>query len=74
MNRGWRGELIFRDERDYQTFLQTIQEACEVLHLRVAAYCLLPNHYHLLVQTPNANLSRCMRHIDGVYTQRLDLG
>jgi len=38
-------------------------------NLRVAAYCLMPNHYHLLVQTPDANISRCMRHLDGVYTQ-----
>ncbi len=32
----------------------------------------MPNHYHLLVQTPNGNLSRCLRHIDGVYTQRFN--
>jgi len=41
LNWGRRGESIFRDARDYQIFLQTIQEACEVLHFRVAAYCLL---------------------------------
>ena len=40
--------------------------------MRVSAYCLLSTHYHLLVQTPDANLSRCMRHIDGVYTQRFN--
>ena len=39
-------------------------------NIRVAAYCLMSNHYHLLVQTPEANLSRCMRHINGLYTQR----
>ncbi|MGB9698091.1 MAG: transposase [Thermodesulfobacteriota bacterium] len=72
LNRGRRGESIFHDARDYQIFLQTVQEACELWYLRVAAYCLLPNHYHLLVQTPSANLSRCMRHIDGVYTQRFN--
>lgn len=72
LNRGRRGELIFRDSKDYPTFLQTVQEACEFWHLRVAAYCLMPNHYHLLVQTPNGNLSRCLRHIDGVYTQRFN--
>jgi putative transposase len=36
----------------------------------IGAYCLMSNHYHLLIQTPEANLSRFMRHIDGVYTQR----
>jgi len=72
LNRGRQRESIFRETKDYQIFLQTVQEACEFWHLRVAAYCLLSNHYHLLVQTPNANLSRCLRHIDGVYTQRFN--
>jgi putative transposase len=72
LNRGRRRETIFRDPKDYPIFLRTIQEACEFWHLRVAAYCLMPNHYHLLVQTPNGNLSRCLRHIDGVYTQRFN--
>ncbi|MFP3912453.1 MAG: transposase [Desulfobacteraceae bacterium] len=36
------------------------------------AYCLMPSHYHLLVQTPEANLSRCMRHLNSVYTQRFN--
>lgn len=42
--------------------------------VKVAAFCLMPDHYHLLVQTPDANLSRFMRHLDGVYTQRFNLG
>ncbi len=41
-------------------------------NVRIAAYCLMPNHYHLLLQTPDANLSRFMRHVDGVYTQRFN--
>ncbi|MCP4647950.1 MAG: transposase, partial [bacterium] len=41
-------------------------------NLRVAAYCLMTNHYHLLIQTPDTNLSRCMRHVNGVYTQRFN--
>lgn len=40
--------------------------------VRIAAFCLMPNHYHLLAQTPDANLSRFMRHVDGVYTQRFN--
>ncbi len=47
-------------------------EAVELFALRVSAFCLMPNHYHLLVQTPDANLSRGMRHINGVYTQRFN--
>jgi putative transposase len=70
MNRGRRGEHVFDSKDDYACFIGALQEAIELFALRVSAYCLMPNHYHLLVQTPNANLSRSMRHINGVYTQR----
>ena len=72
MNRGRRYENIFASTGDYQLFLRVLQETCEVFGLRVSAYCLMPNHYHLLVQTPQANLSRSMRHINGVYAQRFN--
>ena len=70
MNRGRRAEEIFADKKDYQGFVDLLQEAVDMWDIRIAAYCLMPNHYHLLVQTPQANLSRSMRHINGVYTQR----
>ena len=70
MNRGRRAEEIFADKKDSQGFVDLLQEACDMWDIRIAAYCLMPNHYHLLVQTPQANLSRSMRHINGVYTQR----
>ena len=38
--------------------------------IRVHAYSLMPNHYHLLLETPRGNLSRALRHLDGIYTQR----
>ena len=69
MNRGRHGDQIFFDPGDYFQFIELLQDTAEMWNLRIAAYCLMPNHYHLLVQTPDANLSRCMRHIDGVYTQ-----
>lgn len=72
LNRGRRGEPIFADTYDYIRFIDLLQDTSEQWNLRVAAYCLMPNHYHLLVQTPDANISRCMRHIDGVYTQRFN--
>jgi len=72
MNRGRRGKLIFREYFDYIRFVELLQDTFEMWNLRVAAYCLMPNHYHLLVQTPDANISRCMRHIDGVYTQHFN--
>jgi len=70
MNRGRRGENIFADRKDYEIFLTVLQESSELFGVKVAAYCLMPNHYHFLIQTPDANLSRAMRHINGVYTQR----
>ncbi|BCO10572.1 hypothetical protein GF1_29480 [Desulfolithobacter dissulfuricans] len=73
MNRGRRGEEIFPGAADYRLFLKILQEVVEMHHLRVAAYCLMPNRYHLLVRTPEGNISRCMRHVNGVYTQRFNL-
>jgi len=72
LNRGRRKELIFIDKKDYYRFIDLLKDTSEQWNLRIAAYCLMPNHYHLLVQTPDANISRCMRHIDGVYTQRFN--
>ena len=72
MNRGRRAEAIFLGKKDYTGFIDLLKETVDMWNLRISAYCLLKNHYHLLVQTPDANLSRCMRHIDGVYTQRFN--
>src|SRR4030042_5728637 len=72
MNRGRRRESVFTYEKDYNVFITLLKETVEMWNLRIAAYCLIPNHYHILIQTPDANLSRCMRHIDGVYTQRFN--
>ncbi|MBU0728624.1 MAG: transposase, partial [Proteobacteria bacterium] len=70
MNRGRRGENIFADKEDYETFLAVLQETSGMFGIEVSAYCLMSNHYHLLVHTPEGNLSRAMRHVNGVYTQR----
>lgn len=70
MNRGRAREAIFADETDYQILLDTVREATERFGVEIHAYCLIPNHYHLLVHTPHGNLGRVMRHIDGLYTQR----
>lgn len=72
MNRGRRGEAVFQSNDDYQRFIDIVHEAVELFSLRISAYCLMTNHYHLLVQTPDANLSRCMRHINGIFTQRFN--
>jgi putative transposase len=70
MNRGRRGENIFSDKTDFEIFLGVLQDSFELFCCRVAAFCLMSNHYHLLLQTPMGNLSRVMRHVNGVYTQR----
>jgi len=70
MNRGRRGENVFADNDDYETFIALLQEASEMFDLMVSAFCLMSNHYHILVQTPAGNLSRAIRHLNGVYTQR----
>jgi len=70
MNRGRRGENVFTGSDDYEAFIALLQDASEMFNIRVSAFCLMSNHYHILVQTPGGNLSRAMRHINGVYTQR----
>jgi REP element-mobilizing transposase RayT/succinate dehydrogenase flavin-adding protein (antitoxin of CptAB toxin-antitoxin module) len=74
MNRARRGQELFVDKTDYQQFVDLLQETADLFNVNVAAYCLMPNHYHLMLQTPDANLSRCMRHLNGVYTQRYNVG
>lgn len=72
MNRGRRGEDVFKAKKDYSAFIDLLKELVEDYSVKIAAYCLMSNHYHLLVQTPQANISRAMRHLNGVYTQRFN--
>ena len=70
MNRGRRGENVFEGKKDYNAFIDLLKDLMEEYNVNIAAYCLMSNHYHLLIQTPEANISRSMRHLNGVYTQR----
>ena len=70
MDRGDRLEAIYRDERDREIFLKTLSEVCARCGWQVHAYVLMGNHYHLLIETPEANLSRGMRLLQGIYTIR----
>jgi REP element-mobilizing transposase RayT len=72
MNRGRRAENIFLGKFGYKMFVALLRETSEAWNIRIAAYCLMPSHYHLLVHTPEANISRAMRHLNGVYTQRFN--
>lgn len=72
MNRGLNRQLIYLNDDDYEVFLEAVKESSKFFGIRIISYCLMPNHYHLLIQTPKANLSRAMRHLSGVYTQRFN--
>jgi len=72
MNRGAARQAVFSGDADYQAFLDTVAEAHRLWGIEVFAYCLMGNHYHLCLRTPRRNLSRVMRHIDGIYTQRFN--
>jgi hypothetical protein len=61
LNRGDRREEIFRDDLDRRRFLETLAEACAKTGWQVQAYCLMPNHFHLVVETPEANLVAGMK-------------
>jgi REP element-mobilizing transposase RayT len=56
-----RGEPIFKDDTDRERFLATLGETCLKTGLRVQAYCLMANHFHLVVETPEANLVTGMK-------------
>jgi REP element-mobilizing transposase RayT len=67
--RGNAGQAIFLNDNDRQRFLDALSEVVDRFGWICHAYCLMTNHYHLLVETPNANLSRGMQQLNGVYTQ-----
>jgi putative transposase len=69
MNRGRNRQTIFHDPDYFEAFLITLKEASERYDAVIHAYCLMTNHYHLLIETPKANLSQIMQHINGKYTQ-----
>jgi putative transposase len=68
-SRGNARESIFRVDPDRELFLQGLRETVQRFGWICHAYCLMTNHYHLLIETPEPNLSRGMRHLNGVYTQ-----
>ncbi len=72
MNRGDRREAIFLQDEDRELFLETLAEACGKTGWQVHALCLMSNHFHLVVETPRANLSAGMRWFLGTYTARFN--
>lgn len=67
--RGDRREDIFEDDEDRRAFLGILSQVVAQFNWLCYAWCLMDNHYHLLIQTPDGNLSKGMRQLNGVYTQ-----
>jgi len=72
MSRGDRREPIYRDDTDRQRFLETLGEACAKTDWQVHALCLMGNHFHLVMETPKANLVAGMKWFLGTYTARFN--
>lgn len=73
LDRGNRREDIFVDDADRHDFLRTLGEACRKTDWQVHAYCLMPNHFHLVLETPNPNLVAGMHWFLSTYTIRFNL-
>ena len=71
-SRGNRGEPIYLDAADRELFLAGLEEVCGKTGWMVHAYVLMTNHYHLLIETPEANLVAGMKWFQGTYTQRFN--
>ena len=71
-SRGNARQQIFLDDIDKQAFLQVLASVVARFNWLCHAYCLMDNHYHLVIETPEGNLSRGMRQLNGVYTQRFN--
>jgi len=69
MNRGAGRQDIFSYDDHRLIFLELLREAHEMFRAVIHAYCLMDNHYHVLLETADGNLSKGMRHLNGVYTQ-----
>lgn len=67
--RGNNKRKIFLDDKDRRGFLKWLKDLAKTHNLIVHAYCLMGNHYHLLVETPDGNLSTAMRDLNGNYSQ-----
>jgi len=67
-SRGNEQKAVFKSDRDRLKFLEYLESATKRYDARIHTYCLMDNHYHLLLETPSGNLSKIMAHINGAYT------
>ena len=71
-SRGDRREDIYVDDIDREAWLETLAQCCERFNWAIHAWCQMTNHYHLIIETAEGNLSAGMRQLNGVYTQKLN--
>lgn len=71
-SRGNEKRDIFLDDEDRESFLEILAQINKRFNWLCHAYCLMNNHYHLLIETPEANLSKGMKLLNGIYTQRFN--
>ncbi len=69
-NYGVGTQRVFPSAQYFEAFIEGLIETCSRLNVEVHSYCLLRDQYHLVIKTPEANLSRFMRQVDGLYTQQ----
>lgn len=67
-SRGNEQKDVFKSQKDREKFLEYLTSATKRYGAIIHAYCLMSNHYHLLLETPEGNLAQIMRHINGAYT------
>ena len=67
-SRGNERKKVFKSQRDREKFLEYLESSTQRYDAVIHAYCLMDNHYHLLLETPLGNLSQIMQHINGAYT------
>ena len=70
MNRGAGYRNIFYNDTHRMLFLDLLSQITKMFRVEIHGFCLMDNHYHLLMHTPEGKLQRAMRHLNGVYTQR----
>lgn len=71
-SRGIRKEWIFLDDLDFRTFLECLEETVSRFSFLCHGYCLMSNHYHILIETRESNLSQGMRYLNSVYAQQFN--
>ncbi|MBO6655666.1 MAG: transposase [Pseudomonadales bacterium] len=71
-SKGREGQVVFKDKEDRGVFLNVVENVVDRFGWLIHSYVLMDNHYHMVVECPEANLSKGMRQLNGVYTQHVN--